>query len=234
MLAWKEALEAQALHDRGWTVAAIARNLDRDPKTIRAYLSGQRAPGVRRRTAPDRFEPFVAYVGQRLADDPHLWASTLYDEVAALGYAGSYPSFTRAVRARGLRLACPGCAAAKMRDRAIIGHPIGDETQLDWMELPDPPERCGIGGKAHLLVGALAYSSSRCRGVLAESEHQPHLIEALDGVACRLGGCTLAWRFDPLSPRRPGGSFSSASVREVGGRRDHQSVADEPAARERL
>jgi transposase len=191
MLTWREVLEAQALHDRGWTIAAIARHLDRDPKTIRAYLSGERAPGVRLRSAPDPFEPFVAYVGQRLRDDPHLWASTLYDEVADLGYAGSYPSFTRALRLRELRPTCVECAAAKTRDRQIISHPPGDETQLDWLELPDPPGHWGFADKAHLLVGALAYSS-KWRGVLAESDDQPHLIEMLDGVVRRLGGCTLA------------------------------------------
>jgi uncharacterized alpha-E superfamily protein len=29
MLTWRESLEAQALRDRGWTIAAIARHLDR-------------------------------------------------------------------------------------------------------------------------------------------------------------------------------------------------------------
>jgi len=66
MLTWRESLEAQALRDRGWTIAAIARHLDRDPKTIRAYLSGRRTPGERRRSAPDPFERFVPYVRQRL------------------------------------------------------------------------------------------------------------------------------------------------------------------------
>jgi len=76
-------LEAQALRDRGWTIAAIARHLDRDPKTVRAYLSGGRTPGERHRSAPDPFERFVPYVRQRLGDDKHLWATTLYDEVVA-------------------------------------------------------------------------------------------------------------------------------------------------------
>jgi hypothetical protein len=53
---------------------------------------------VRRRSAPDRFEPFVPYVRQRLGDDKHLWATTLYDEVVQLGYTGSYRSFTRTLR----------------------------------------------------------------------------------------------------------------------------------------
>lgn len=198
MLTWRESLEAQAFRDRGWTIAAIARHLDRDPKTIRVYLSGERTPGERRIAAPDPFAPYVSYVTQRLADDKHLWATTLYDEVVELGYAGSYPSFTRALRTRRLRLVCEECAAATGRDRAIIAHPPADETQWDWLELPDPPASWGLPGDAHLLVGALAHSS-RWRGVLAESEDQPHLIEALDGVVRRLGGCTLAWRFDRMA-----------------------------------
>jgi len=198
MLTWRESLEAQALRDRGWTIAAIARHLDRDPKTIRAYLSGKRTPGERRSSAPDPFARFVPYVTQRLRDDRHLWATTLYDEVVELGYAGSYQSFTRAVRIGGLRPPCEECAAAATRDRAIIAHPPGEETQWDWLELPDPPAGWGLPGDAHLLVGALAHSS-KWRGVLAGSEDQPHLIEGLDGVVRRLGGCTLAWRFDRMA-----------------------------------
>jgi transposase len=132
-------LEAEALFKRGWTISAIARHLGRDRKTVRAYLSGERAPGVRRRSTPEVFESFAAYVGQRLADDRHVWASTLFDEVVELGYPGSYPSFTRALRARGLRPSCPECAAGRHRESSIIDHPPGEETQFDWLELPDPP-----------------------------------------------------------------------------------------------
>ena len=56
----------------------------------------------------------------------------------------------------------------------------------------------GLGATAHLLVGALSHSS-RWRAVLAESEDYPHLVEALDGVLRRLGGCTEGWRFDRMS-----------------------------------
>lgn len=222
MLTWEESLEAQALRSRGWTIAAIARHLDRDPKTIRAYLAGERTPGVRRSSAPDPFAAFESYVRQRLADDKHLWATTLYDEVVELGYAGSYPSLTRAIRDRGLRPACEDCAAAATRDRAIIAHPPGDETQWDWVELPDPPPAWGLPGDAHLLVGALAHSS-RWRGRLAESEDQPHLVEALDGVVRRLGGCTLAWRFDRMATVcTPGTGEVTASFAAVA---KHYSVA---------
>jgi transposase len=53
MLTWEEDVEAAALRAQGWSISAIARHLGRDPKTIRAYLDGQRTPGQRRRSTPD-------------------------------------------------------------------------------------------------------------------------------------------------------------------------------------
>ena len=71
-----------------------------DRKTVRAYLNGERQPGVRRSSAPDPLAPFVGYVKARFVDDPHLWASALFDEVVPLGYGCSYPSFARQLRVR--------------------------------------------------------------------------------------------------------------------------------------
>jgi hypothetical protein len=134
------------------------RHLGRDRKTIRGYLADDRVAGVRARTDPDPFEVFAPYCGQRLADDPHLWASALFDEVTDLGYVGSYPTMTRQIRIRGLRSACEPCRPAKGRPIAVIEHPAGEETQWDWVELPDPPVAWGWGPHAHLLVGALSHS----------------------------------------------------------------------------
>ena len=198
MLTWENDVEASALRNQGWTISAIARHLGHDRKTIRDYLEGKRTPGERVRSRTDPFEEFAEYAKIRLVDDPHLWATALFDEVVALGYAGSYPSFTRGLRARALRPHCEPCQASAGRDHAIIEHPPGDETQFDWLELPDPPTGWGWGSTAHLLVGALSHSG-RWRAVLAESEDQPHLVEALDGVVRRLGGCTKRWRFDRMA-----------------------------------
>jgi transposase len=198
MLAWEPVVEAKALETRGWSISAIARHLHLNRRTVRNYLTGQVTPGERRRVGPDGFEPFTEYARQRLVDDPHLWASALHDELLELGYASSYPSLTRALRLRQLRPHCEPCHAAKGRDVAIIDHPAGQETQWDWLELPDPPASWGWGKMAHLLVGSLAHSSS-WRGVLAPAEDQPHLIEALDAVARRLGGLTQRWRFDRMA-----------------------------------
>ncbi|HVV12076.1 IS21 family transposase [Amycolatopsis sp.] len=198
MLSLEEDVEAQALRDQGWSISAIARHLGRDRKTIRSYLSGEREPGRRKPAGPDPFEPFVAYCRARLADDPHLWASTLLDEIAELGYRGGYSTFTRALRRYELRPHCEPCQVARGRDVAIIEHPPGEETQFDWLELPDPPAAWGVGRQAHLLVGALAHSS-RWRGVLADAEDFPHLVEALDTVVRKLGGVTQVWRFDRMA-----------------------------------
>jgi transcriptional regulator with XRE-family HTH domain len=168
MLTWEMLVEAQALRAQGWSISAIARHLDVTRLTVRRYLSGERVPGQRARTMVDPFEEVAEYCRLRLAADPHLWASTLFDEVVELGYAASYQSFTRALRTRELRPRCAVCAGAKAesRDRQLIDHPAGAESQWDWLELPDPPERWGLDGPAHLLLGTLAHSS-RWRGAAA-------------------------------------------------------------------
>lgn len=198
MLTREEDIDAHALRRQGWTISAIARHLGRDRKTIRAYLDGDRVAGVRKPAGEDPFEPFVDYVRERLNEDPHLWAVTLFDEVVGLGYDRSYPSFTRQIRTRGLRPHCEPCSATKGRANAPIAHPPGEETQWDWVELPDPPEHWGWGKNAHLLVGALAHSS-RWRGTLAAAEDQAQLIDALDKTTRKLGGLTKTWRFDRMT-----------------------------------
>jgi transposase len=199
MLTREEDVDAHALRKQGWTISAIARHLGRDRKTVRAYLNGDRVAGERASSVPDAFEPYAAYCAARLSEDPHLWASALFDEVVALGYGLSYPSFTRGLRARDLRPACEPCRPAKGRPVAIIDHPAGVETQWDWLELPSPPGHWdGYRSKAYLLVGALSHSGA-WRGVLCESDDQAHLIDALHRVAVKLGGLTREWRFDRMA-----------------------------------
>jgi transposase len=197
MLTWEEDVEITALRKKGWTISQIARHTGRDRKTVRAYLAGERSPGVRKRHLPDPFEPFLEYVTARLVEDPHLWAQTLMDELEPLGFGLSYQSLTRNIRVRGLRPVCRMCRTVTERPNAIIDHPAGAETQWDWLELPDPPAGWEWP-KACLLVGSLAHSG-RWRAYLAPSMDQPHLIEGLDRVSRALGGVTTSWRFDRMA-----------------------------------
>ena len=194
MLTEEEFVEASALYCRGRSISAIARHLGRDRKTIRAYLEGKRMPGVRQRAVPDHFAVFEPYVRERLVEDPHVWGSTLYDEVLALGYPRSYMTFVREIRKRRLRPRCEACAGVRGRPTIEIKHPPGEEIQWDWLEFEDAP----WGGEAHLLVGTLSHSG-KVRAAFAEGEDQAHLVDALDGVLRRLGGTARRWRFDRMA-----------------------------------
>ena len=183
-----------ALRRRGWSISAIARHLGKNRRTVRAYLDG-RVPGQRVPSAvPDPFELFEGYVRQRLSDDPHVWATVLFDEVVALGYAQSYPTFVRKIRRRRLRPSCGACSGTRGRPAAIIDHPPGEECQWDWVELRDTP----WGTKAFVLVGVLSYSG-RFRGWVTSGQDQPHLVEGIDAVLRRLGGTARRWRVDQMA-----------------------------------
>jgi transposase len=197
MITREEDVDIHALRRQGWTISAIANHVGRDRKTVRNYLNGKRQPGMRKRPG-DPFTPFVEYVTARLAEDPHLWAVTLFDELEVLGFTGSYQTLTRQIRNRQLRPVCTDCGRATERANAVIPHPPGEETQWDWLDLPDPPSSWGWGSTAHLLVGSLAHSG-RWRGYLSARMDQPHLVEGLDRISRGLGGLTRQWRFDRLA-----------------------------------
>lgn len=198
MLSERSSVDIHALKRQGMTISEIARRTNHDRKTIRAYLNGDRAPGKRERTAPDPFDAFVDYVTARLVEDPHLWVVTLLDELVPLGFTGSYPTLTRQIRARGLRPACTACAHVTKRANAVIEHPPGEETQFDWVELPDPPGHWGFPTKrAYALVGSLAHSGV-WRAVLSPSMDLPHLLAAMTTLLALLGGLTAVWRFDRM------------------------------------
>ena len=194
MLAQEESVEVHALRRRGWSMWAIARHVGRDRKTMRAHLSGEHAPGWRRPAESDPFDTFGAYVRQRLADDPHLWATALFDEVTAVGYGQSYPTFVRKIRNLRLRPSCGACAGTRGRPTVVIDHPAGEECQWDWVELRDTP----WGSTAFVLVGVLSHSG-RFRAWISSRQDQAHLVEGIDAVLRRFGGTARRWRVDRMA-----------------------------------
>ena len=194
MLTQEEAVEISALLKRRWTVSAMARHLGRDRKTVRSYMKGERQPGRRKPAAADWFTPFIEYITIRMRDDPHVWASALYDELKPLGFPKSYVTFARQLRLRGLRPHCEACAGVKGRPTIEIAHLPGEEIQWDWEEFRHTP----WGEPTYLLNGTLSHSS-KGRGVFAESMDQAHLVEAIHAVLLRLGGTARRWRIDRLA-----------------------------------
>ena len=196
MLTQEEDVEIHALRKQGWTIAKIARHTGRDRKTIRAYLDGVRQPGVRAAVEVDPFDRVEAYVIQRLVDDHGVWGTTLFDEVQALGYDRSYPTFTRKLRQRRLRPHCEACSGVKGRATVDIEHPSGEELQWDWDELGTCPWDPTV--EVSMLVASLSHSSMS-RAWLAYSQDQPHLVEGIDQVLRRFGGTAKVWRVDRMA-----------------------------------
>jgi transposase len=193
MLTQGEDVEVHALRKRGWSYVAIGRHIGCDWRTVKAYVEG-REPGRRRRTDPDALARFVPYLQARFVDDPHVWASALFDEVVELGYGLSYPSFARQLRTGGLRPHCEACNGVRGRDTIEIAHPAGVEIQWDWFERRKAP----WGGTANVLLGTLPHSG-RTRGMIAAGTDQPYLVEAMDGVLRRHGGTARHWRVDRMA-----------------------------------
>src|SRR5271155_2801134 len=85
MFSRSDDVEAHALKKRGWSISAIARHLDRDRKTVRSYLNGEREPGVRSRPeTPDPLADYEKYLVARFTDDHHVWGTVLFEEVTRL------------------------------------------------------------------------------------------------------------------------------------------------------
>src|SRR5246127_2236233 len=88
------------LHRQGLKVAAIARQLGIDRKTVRKNTSrGLEPPTYGPRPQRQKStDPFLSYLRQRLAAFPSLTAVRLWREMRERGYAGGYTAVKRAVR----------------------------------------------------------------------------------------------------------------------------------------
>ena len=88
------------LHRQGLKVAAIARQLGVDRKTVRKYISrGLEPPAYGPRPRRQKgTDPFLPYLRERLAAFPGLTAMRLWRELRERGYAGGYTAVKRAVR----------------------------------------------------------------------------------------------------------------------------------------
>ena len=117
--------------------------------------------------------------------------------IAATGFGSSYQTLTRQIRARQLRPVCADCGRATERANAdaVIPHPAGEETQWDWLDLPDPPSSCRWGAAER------TNSLSRTPWSTLAAQEQPAspkrdgllLVGAVTQKTVRLPLATSAW-----------------------------------------
>ena len=98
MLSWEQDVEAHALRRQGWSISAIARHVGVDRKTVRAYLNGERTPGVRAPAGPDQFGPFVEYCRLRLGEAQPLTSFDLEADVSTRRNCDRHPGLQHRAR----------------------------------------------------------------------------------------------------------------------------------------
>ena len=106
----------------GMPTRAIARQLGHSPQTVRAYLHQRRTPGARAISRPDLFtDLFADYCRQRFTEDPDLRPSSLYRELAGLGFPASRSTFYRGLTRR--LLSPSGRRPSRTREQTPPGPP---------------------------------------------------------------------------------------------------------------
>jgi transposase len=149
MLCWEEFVELRNLHERGWSVSAIARHLGKDRKTVRRYLADPDVrPGVRQPTGK-LIDPYAAYVEARLEDNPHLAGTVLDRELGELGFAGSYRTLARHLA--GVRPDCVACHGPEPAESVVMHHRPG-AAQADWSPFYWTPAGSGVEVEVQLFA----------------------------------------------------------------------------------
>jgi len=116
-------MNVRDLKQKGWSVSAIAEQLDLDRKTVRKYLLEQPQPYKREHPAPCKIDPYRPYLRERWENGVHN-ASKLWEEVRGRGYAGGYSQLKLVV--------APW--REEHRERAFVRFETepGEQSQMDW------------------------------------------------------------------------------------------------------
>jgi transposase len=80
------------LHRQGFSITAIARRLDLDRKTVRKCITRGLEPPIYgpRAPRPQKVDPYVEFLRDRLRAFPQLSATRLLREIQPLGFTGTY------------------------------------------------------------------------------------------------------------------------------------------------
>jgi transposase len=196
----------QGIHDRragGQSIAAIARDLELDRKTVRSCLAQPAwLPYRRQASAASVLNEHRVWLAER-APQVHHSARILYQELCAQrGFGGSYETVKLAVRP--LRAAANVGALTQRRFETGPG----EQAQVDWGQIS---VRLGAERvKVHVLVMTLGYS----RRAYAEGflrERMPDLLAAHENAFAHFGG-----RCETLLYDRMRTVVSGATVDEAG------------------
>ena len=123
MFTLEDFMNVRDLKQQGWSVSAIAQQLDIDRKTVRKYLLEQVHPYKRENPAPCKIDPYRPFLRERWEQGVHN-ARKLLDEIRERGYSGGYSQLKLVV--------LPW--REEERERAFVRFETGpgEQSQMDW------------------------------------------------------------------------------------------------------
>ena len=194
MLNQEEYVKVLDLHRQGWTKKEIADELGCHPATVTKWLTAGGPPTPR--VVPDSERVMTERWRQRTAQlleaHPRLLAVSVFNKVRAEGFAGSYPTVVREVRAiRG-----PRFRAASGVSVPIHTDP-GEEAQFDFCELDEWAERWGWSEPLVCFGAILSWSRQRLWW-FGTSQDRHHTFEGLVRFFEAVGGVPAACRTDRM------------------------------------
>ena len=151
MIALEKQLDINSYIRRGLSCREIARKTGKDRRTVQGYIDKPERINQPRKSVArgSKLDPFKDNILAFLSDDENYQASTIYDKVMKLGYAGGYELVKRFVRVK----------KAETSRLAYIRFETepGRQAQVDYGEymvtMPD-----GVVKKYYLFVMVLGYS----------------------------------------------------------------------------
>ena len=163
------------LRQQGWSVSAIAAQLNLDRKTVRKHLLESPQPYKRENPASCKINPYRPFLRERWEGGVHN-ARKLLEEIRGRGYNGGYSQLKLAVnpwREEG-------------RERAFVRFETGpgEQSQMDWGHF-------GNWGRRRLYGFALTLCYSRMRYIeFTQSQDIHHLLSCMVHGFRYFGGVT--------------------------------------------
>ena len=156
MMTQEEFMDVMAMKRQGLSIKEIAEETGYHPSTVSSWLKNGGPPTKRVRAAPPVIdEVWASRIAELVRAAPRLLATSVFELIAAEGYAGSYVTVARHLH----DLRGPRFSAAPAASTRIVTAP-GEECQFDWSEVGRWTREWGLG-EVHCFQCVLCWSRVR-------------------------------------------------------------------------
>jgi transposase len=194
MMTQEEYMDVLAMRRQGMSFKEIGEELGYHPATISNWVRNGGPPPARAVDDADRVidEGWVNRLSALLVGNPDLLAKSLFEIVAAEGFAGSYPSVVRWARQqRGPRFRRADAASVP------IETPPGEEAQFDWSDCSAWARRVGLAAPLWCFGMILCWSRWRLWWFSSSVDRQ-HTFEGIVRFFDAVGGVPKVARTDRM------------------------------------